>query len=64
MPEVDGVSGEENNLIDPRWADLEKFQNLAFLNDAATEPTASDTEEPDVPSGDESATASGEKKEG
>lgn len=63
MPEVDGVSGEENDLIDPRWADLEKFQNLAFLNDAATEPS-DDDEEPATQTGDESTTASGEKKEG
>lgn len=25
VPVPDGVSGEENNLVDPRWADLEKF---------------------------------------
>lgn len=25
VPSPDGVSGEENNLVDPRWADLEKF---------------------------------------
>ena len=25
VPTPDGVSGEENNLVDPRWADLEKF---------------------------------------
>ena len=25
VPAPDGVSGEENNLVDPRWADLEKF---------------------------------------
>lgn len=64
MPAVDGVSGEENELIDPRWADLEKFQNLAFLNDAATEPTNDDAEGTDSPAGDESTTASGAKKEG
>lgn len=26
VPAVDGLSGEENDLIDPRWAGLEKFQ--------------------------------------
>lgn len=25
VPTPDGISGEENNLVDPRWADLEKF---------------------------------------
>ncbi|WP_115686239.1 DUF177 domain-containing protein [Corynebacterium senegalense] len=25
VPEPDGVSGEENDLLDPRWAGLEKF---------------------------------------
>ncbi|MCG7254415.1 MULTISPECIES: YceD family protein [Corynebacterium] len=25
VPDPDGVSGEENNLVDPRWAGLEKF---------------------------------------
>lgn len=25
VPAPDGISGEENNLVDPRWADLEKF---------------------------------------
>lgn len=25
VPQPDGISGEENNLVDPRWADLEKF---------------------------------------
>lgn len=25
VPDPDGISGEENNLVDPRWADLEKF---------------------------------------
>ncbi|WKD57426.1 hypothetical protein CAPI_04340 [Corynebacterium capitovis DSM 44611] len=25
MPSPDGVSGESNNLVDPRWAGLEKF---------------------------------------
>lgn len=27
VPAPDGVSGEENNLLDPRWAGLEKFLN-------------------------------------
>jgi len=35
VPAPDGISGEENDLIDPRWADLEKFKNLATLDDAA-----------------------------
>ncbi|MDU0477996.1 YceD family protein [Staphylococcus chromogenes] len=26
VPEPDGVSGEENDLVDPRWAGLEKFK--------------------------------------
>ena len=25
VPAPDAVEGEENNLVDPRWADLEKF---------------------------------------
>lgn len=25
VPTPDGISGEENDLVDPRWADLEKF---------------------------------------
>lgn len=35
VPDPDGIAGEENDLIDPRWADLEKFKNLATLDDAA-----------------------------
>lgn len=26
VPEPDGISGEENDLVDPRWAGLEKFK--------------------------------------
>ncbi len=34
VPALDGVSGEENDLLDPRWAGLEKFLNA----DSATDP--------------------------
>lgn len=61
MPEIDGVSGEDNDLIDPRWAALEEFQNLAFLNDAATEPTADDTD--DASADSKESAGSEEKKE-
>lgn len=45
VPDPDGVSGEDNDLIDPRWADLEKFKNLATLDDAAQDADKDQSEE-------------------
>ena len=56
------IRDRDNDLIDPRWAALEKFQNLAFLNDAATEPTADDTD--DASADSKESAGSEEKKEG
>lgn len=41
VPTPDGVSGEKNDLVDPRWADLEKFLSTDN-SDAAGSGAASD----------------------
>lgn len=32
IPRPDGVSGEDNDLVDPRWAGLEKFKEMTTEN--------------------------------
>lgn len=45
VPDPDGIVGAENNLLDPRWAGLEKFKNLAADGSADADVAAEKGEE-------------------